>query len=117
MNQLPQEKMNSIPMQVTYIIDDKLGGIASLIANLIDNKIDDSEFQEIILLDKQDSDYTLSHRNFKADRQTIFKSSPKENAYAIVRRLHAALPKEPGAVVLNDSLEMQVFDHHDSPLT
>ena len=104
-------------MTITYIIDDKLGGIASLICNLINNKIDDSSRQEIILLDKVESNHSKIPYHFNVDKEITLTVSSTENAYSLVRKLYKLLPDQPGVVVLNDGLEMQMLDHIPSKLT
>jgi glycosyltransferase involved in cell wall biosynthesis len=103
-------------MIVVYIADNKLGGIASLINNLIANSIEGTN-QKIILLDKKESKFTRIPYRFSHAEQKSFSVSALNNAYTIIRKLHKLLPREPGAIILNDSLEMQMLDHLPTELT
>jgi glycosyltransferase involved in cell wall biosynthesis len=106
-----------VSMTVTYFIDNKMGGIASLNFNLINNKLSATREQLVILIDKTDTHFTKSNLNFGADRQILFSYSGSMNAYEVIRRLHKLVPDGPGALVLNDILEMQMLDHYISSKT
>lgn len=104
-------------MQIIYCIDNKLGGITSLNYNVIKNRPADGPHQYVINIDQKESTYTKANIRFPADKEFFFTYSVKDNAYAVIKRLFQLIPPGPGALVLNDSLEMQMLDHYKTEKT
>ena len=104
-------------MQIVYCIDNKLGGITSLNYNVINNRTAGGNSQYVINIEQKESRYTKANIRFPADKELFFTYSVKDNAYAVIKRLYHLVPPGPGALVLNDSLEMQMLDHYATEKT
>jgi hypothetical protein len=98
-------------MWITYFIDDKLGGIASLNHNLILNKTNQSVKQRVVLISLAELSITRNTILYDADEVIHFNYSNDENFYDVTRRLSQLIVNEPGVMVLNDIVEMQMLDH------
>ncbi len=103
---------------VVYVMADKLGGIMSLNSNLIRYRQADAFAHHAILLHDKLSAYTRFDREIVgANTQVTFEYSSFENLYAVLRRLRDMLPKGPGVLVSNNSLELDMLDLYDSDRT
>src|SRR5450432_376269 len=103
-------------MQIIYFVDNKLGGITSLNYNLVNNAPEEHE-QWVIHIDCDEWIYAKANTRFNAGKELFFTYSEKQGLYRTIRQLHDLLPQGPGALVLNDCLEMQMLDHYVVPQT
>jgi glycosyltransferase involved in cell wall biosynthesis len=99
-------------MEIIYFIDNKLGGITSFNYNIINNPQADDTKQWVINIDQKEWAYTRSNMRFPSDKEFFFNFSIKDNLYTVISRLHKLVPHGPGAIILNDCLEMQMLDHY-----
>jgi glycosyltransferase involved in cell wall biosynthesis len=97
---------------VLYVVADKLGGIASFTANLIRYRPASALPQRILLFRKREESDSPISENVDADSTIYFKYSAAENLYAVLRRLGAIMPRSPGALISNDSLELALHSWH-----
>jgi glycosyltransferase involved in cell wall biosynthesis len=104
-------------MQVIYFVDNKLGGITSLNYNLVNNAPPDAGGQMVIHIDCKEWVSARANIEFNADKEISFTYSERQGLYQTIRQLHDLLPGGPGALVLNDCLEMQMLDHYPTPRT
>lgn len=102
--------------KVTHIIVNNLGGITSLISNLIRCKGQDALPQELLLLNikgntnapsliEQDKDFTVKQ----------FSLYPRHNWYHVYRKLAEAIGDEPGVLVSNDVYELIMLSRYNIP--
>lgn len=105
--------MQTVP-NVTYVLPDKLGGVVSIVANLLQHRRPD-EFQHCAVLTHNHLDTdTRFNRPLAADRQISFEHRlPIENLRSVMRRLAAAVPAGPGVLISNDFLELAMLTRHD----
>jgi glycosyltransferase involved in cell wall biosynthesis len=92
-----------------YILQNHLGGIASLCANLIRHRPDDAPGQAAILLTDTSDPSPVAREPLGADDEHAFRYSKRENVYRVIERLAVAMGDEPGAVVSNADLELALF--------
>jgi glycosyltransferase involved in cell wall biosynthesis len=93
-----------------FVMEDKIGGIAYLNKNLINNtSLRQGIVVKVILLDQTDSDHPRFPDEVKADEIIRFRYSSFENKYFVLKRFHGLLGNEPGAIICNDGLEMQAI--------
>jgi glycosyltransferase involved in cell wall biosynthesis len=78
----------------------------------MNNKPDPETEQWVIQVDCKELDCARSIVSFNADKVFSFNYSRKENYYHTVSRLRKLIPDEPGALVLNDFLEMWMLDNY-----
>lgn len=107
--------MNTQVPNLVYVAPDKLGGVISIIANLLQHRRPD-EFQHCAVLTHNHLDTdTRFDRPLAADRQIKFEQRlPMENLRSVMRRLAAAIPPGPGVLVSNDFLELAMLTRHDT---
>jgi len=94
---------------VLYVVNDKLGGVVSLNANLARfRRPDDFASHDFLLLHNQLDDAARWARSMGGDGEELFEYAlPVENVYAVLRRLRAQVPNDGGGVlVANDWLEL-----------
>jgi glycosyltransferase involved in cell wall biosynthesis len=95
---------------ITFFIDNKLGGVSSLNYNLI--RYAPSDFkQTVIHIEDTSSPSAKANISYPVDKQEYIKFSKKENAYAVLKKMHRALSEKQGALVLNYGSEMAMLDH------
>jgi glycosyltransferase involved in cell wall biosynthesis len=93
--------------EVVYVIQAKMGGVTSLIANLLRYRRPDEFRYAAVLTDNLFDDATRFHAPLPADRQEIVEHRLSfENAYAVFRRIHRAIGRAPGVLVASDELEL-----------
>lgn len=92
---------------VAYVLNDKLGGVATFYANIIGHRPPDAPRQRAILLRSLlDRDARLTFELPADETHVVEYRLPRENVYAALRRLRRQIPAGPGAVVCNDWLEL-----------
>ncbi len=92
---------------LVYVSPDKMGGVISIIANLLQHRRPD-EFRHCALLTHNLLDVdTRFNRPLPAEWQTSFEHRmPIENLRSVLRRLAKALPDGDGVLVTNDWIEL-----------
>lgn len=107
--------MTSKAPSLVYVLPDKLGGVVSIVANLLQHRRPD-EFRHCAVLTHNHLDTdTRFNRPLAADRQISFEQRlPIENLRSVMRRLAAAIPPGPGVLVSNDFLELAMLTRHDT---
>lgn len=100
---------------LVYVSPDKMGGVISIIANLLQHRRPD-EFRHCAVLTHNHLDTdTRFNRPLTADQQISFEQRlPIENLRSVMRRLAAAIPPGPGVLVSNDFLELAMLTRHDT---
>jgi glycosyltransferase involved in cell wall biosynthesis len=92
---------------VVSVLPDKLGGALNIVEGLYRHRTPDGLAYGVVLTHNPlwtDARFT---GRFNADHQATFEfKTPVENLYAVVRRLHAAIPQGEGILVANDLLEL-----------
>ncbi|MDZ4710685.1 MAG: glycosyltransferase, partial [Saprospiraceae bacterium] len=99
-------------MRVIYFIDDKMGGVSSLCYNLVTHSPDLPYEQWVIHIDFLESSKARANLKYPNAESIHFKYSGLENTYSTIKRLYKSLPTEPGALVVNYELEMEMLDHY-----
>ena len=91
---------------VVFVLPDKMGGLASIIANLLHHRTaDEFDYRAILTHNRRDPDTRLLQR-LDADTQVVEYAMPIENLYTVVRRLRRAIGAGRGVLVCNDFVEM-----------
>ena len=95
--------------QVTYVMPDKVGGVTTIIENLLRFKRPDGmRYQAVLTHTRHDADARYAG-TLSVDRRVAFEHSlPAENIHAVARRLRAAVGGGPGVLVCNDALELMM---------
>jgi len=92
---------------VVYVLPDKMGGSATVIANLLKYRSADEFMYRAVLTHNRLDVETRLQRDLGGDSQTTFEYAlPVENVYAVARRLRRTIGNEPGVLVCNDFVEM-----------
>ena len=92
---------------VVSVLPDKLGGALNIIEGLYRHRTPDRLAYGVILTHNPLWTDARFGGRFNADYQATFEfKTPVENLYAVVRRLHAAIPAGEGILVANDLLEL-----------
>jgi len=92
---------------VVSVLPDKLGGALNIVEGVFRHRRPDGLGYGVILTHNPLwTDVRFGDR-FNADYQATFEfKTPVENLYAVVRRLHAAIPAGEGILLANDLLEL-----------
>lgn len=99
---------------VVYVLPDKLGGVASIVANLLAYRRADAWTHRLLLTHNRLDVDTRHGADFAADGCDTFEYTlPVENLYAVLRHLRRALPPGPGVLVSNDWIELAMLAVHD----
>jgi len=95
--------------EVTYVLPGKVGGVLTIIANLLAYRRQDAfRYRAVLTYNGRDPD-TPFLGALPADSQSAFEHAlPVENLHAVVRRLQAAIGGGPGGLVCNDALELML---------
>ena len=107
--------MTSKAPNLVYVLPDKLGGVVSIVANLLQHRRAD-EFQHCAVLTHNHLDTdTRFNRPLAADRRISFEYRlPIENLHSVMRRMAETIPSGPGVLVSNDFLELAMLTRHDT---
>lgn len=99
---------------VVYVMPDKLGGVATIAANLLAYRRADGWAHRVLLTHNRLDADTRHGAAFTADGCDIFEYTlPVENLHAVLRHLGQALPPGPGVLVSNDWIELAMLAVHD----
>ena len=99
---------------VVAVLPDKLGGALNIVEGLFRHRRPDAFAYGAILTHNPLVSGARFDGQFSADYQTIFEfKTPVENLYAVVRRLHAAIPVGEGVLLANDLLELAMASAFD----
>jgi glycosyltransferase involved in cell wall biosynthesis len=98
-------------MSIIYFVDNKLGGVSSLNYNLVNYCPEGTACQWVIHIDAKEDKMARAGLEYPADRNIPFDYSFKDNIYGVLRDLRKLLPEQPGALVVNYRLEMEMLDH------
>lgn len=97
----------SAPPAVVYVLPDKMGGVFTIIANLLEHRRPDQFAHRAVLTHNRLHADSRSNLRLAADSQTVVDYTlPDENMYAVVRRLARAIGPDPGVLVCNDFVEL-----------
>ncbi len=102
---------SSVLKKITYLIDDKLGGVSSLNLNLI-NQAPIGFLQTVINISELNASYTKAGIKYPVHKQIEFVVDNKCNAYTILKKLRSLIPEEEGVLILNYGTEMAMLDHY-----
>jgi len=103
--------MTPVPTpELIFVVEDKIGGVAYLNKNIINNtSLRGNTTVKVILMDQTDSDHARFPDKIAADEIVRFPYSLGENKFSVLRRFHALLGDAPGAVICNEGLEMEAI--------
>jgi len=103
---------------VVSVLPDKMGGMVSVLANLLEHRREDGFRYEVVLTRNRFDTATRSSVHWRADRVEIFDYAlPVENVHAVARRLLRAVRPGPGVLVCNDALELLMASAFDTRRT
>ena len=92
---------------VVYVLPDKIGGVFSIVANLLEHRRPDEFSYRAVLTRNRRDEGGRSNLPLAADTRTaVTYTLPDENMYAVVRRLEKAIGPGPGVLVCNDFVEL-----------
>jgi len=99
---------------IVAVLPDKLGGALNIVEGLFRYRRPDSFAYGVILTHNPLGTDARFNGRFNADHQATFEfKTPVENLYAVVRRLHAAIPVGEGVLLANDLLELAMASAFD----
>lgn len=100
--------------QVTYVMPDKMGGVMTIVDNLLRfRRPDEFHYDAVLTFNCHDVDRRFLG-TLAVDAQTTFEHAlPVENIHAVARRLHATIGSGPGVLVCNDALELMMVALRD----
>lgn len=98
---------------LTYILPDKMGGVFTYVRNLLRYRgAGPFAVQAILTHNRRDVEERPAD-SLPVDREVHFHYDPRENLYAVIKRLRRQLPPGPGVIVTNDWLELAMLSVHD----
>lgn len=93
---------------VVYVAPDKLGGVASVLANLVTHRGPAAMPASVVFThNRHDPDARYEGALRSHLRGVVEHALPYENRYAVLRRLARAIPAGGGVLVCNDGLELE----------
>jgi glycosyltransferase involved in cell wall biosynthesis len=99
---------------VVYVLPDKMGGVMSLTAHLLEARRPDGFRHVAVLTHNSLSVDERFGETLNADAQTVVEYAlPLENLYAVLNRLRRAIPRGEGVLVANDLLELALASAFD----
>ena len=106
--------MKDSPFTVVYVVPDKMGGLVSIVANLLAFRRPDNSTDTVVRVHNRFSTDTRFVGHLAASQHvTIEHALPLENLYPVLRRLARAIPAGPGVLVANDLLELALLHYYD----
>jgi glycosyltransferase involved in cell wall biosynthesis len=92
---------------VVYVLPDKMGGVVTFVANLLQHRTpDEFTYRTVLTRNALDQD-TLATMPLGADAEARFDYAlPVENLYAVVKRLSRLIGPGSGVLVCNDFVEL-----------
>jgi glycosyltransferase involved in cell wall biosynthesis len=101
---------------VVYVVPDKMGGMLNIVASLLANRAPDGMTCHAVLTrNRLDTDTPFGGRLAADTQTTVDFALPVENIYAVLKRLHDAIPGGGGVLVSNDLLELAMLHVYDTP--
>lgn len=98
---------------ITYVLVNNLGGITSMIENLILHKPENSFTQDALLLDiAENKNSSILHSFGGGIPVKKFSYSKKENWYDVFRKLSRAIGTKEGVLVTNDVYDMLMLSYY-----
>ena len=106
--------MSARPSYV-YATPDKMGGVASLLSNIITQRPTDRPpvTQIELLYNRHDSVDTRTRGPLGADIRRVLDYHRDDNYHSVVGRLYGLMGPGPGLLIVNDTLEMAMCHVHD----
>src|SRR4029077_15735283 len=107
-----RQRVAAIPIlrarpRVVYVLADTIGGVFSIVANLLEHRRPDEFSYRAVLTRNRRDEGGRSNLPLAADTRTaVTYTLPDENMYAVVRRLEKAIGPGPGVLVCNDFVEL-----------
>ncbi len=99
---------------VVYVLPDKMGGVMSLTAHLLEARRPDAFRHVAVLTHNSLSVDERFGATLNADAQTVVEYAlPIENLHAVLNRLRRAIPRGEGVLVSNDLLELALASAFD----
>jgi glycosyltransferase involved in cell wall biosynthesis len=99
---------------VVYVLPDKMGGMMTIVANLLAYRQPDHLKYHAVLTHNRLTRDSRFGRRLACDSQTSVEYTlPVENLHAVMRRLVHAIPAGPGVVVTADLLDLATLSVHD----
>jgi len=101
-----------------FVIENKLGGVAYMNLNIINNTtLGDTFYKRVILVDEVSATTERFKDEFTVEEVVHFKYHIHENKYAVLKRLSNCIGEEEGVLVCNDGLEMEAIHLFPTPKT
>jgi glycosyltransferase involved in cell wall biosynthesis len=98
---------------VVYVLPDKVGGVFSVVKNLLQHRPADGWTCHAVLTDNRLDGDARSAERLPADGEgRVEYRLPLDNLYSVLRRLAHAIPEGPGVLVANDWLELAMLSAH-----
>ena len=98
---------------VVYVLPDKLGGVFTIVKNLLEHRPADGWAHYAVLTDNRLDGDTRAVERLAADgERRVEYRLPLDNLYSVLRRLARAIPTGPGVLVANDWLELAMLSAH-----
>ena len=105
--------MSRLP-SVAYLAPDKMGGVITVIAGLLDHRGPGSLRTEVLLVHNHLSTDTRFAGRLNCDLQTTIEHTlPIENLRAVLRRMARAVSPGPGIIVPSDLIDLAMLSVHD----
>jgi glycosyltransferase involved in cell wall biosynthesis len=100
--------------RVVYILPDKVGGVATTVANLLTYRHAAAFAHDVVFTHNTNSIDTRLEDTLRADSvSTVEYTLPHENLHAVMRRLAQAVPAGPGVYVASDLLDLATASVYD----
>ncbi len=104
------------PKKITYCLVNNLGGITTMLQNVIRYGGEKSLLQEAVLLNIKENKAAAITGDFcERLHTTTFNFSIKENWYHVFKKLAAITGASPGLLVTNDMYEMLMLSYYNIP--
>jgi glycosyltransferase involved in cell wall biosynthesis len=102
--------------KITYCLVNNMGGITTMLQNVVSYGGSISLEQEAVLLNIKENEAAPIEGTFcKGVTSTQFSFSNKENWYHVFKKLAAVAGKSPGVLIANDVYEMLMLSYYNIP--